>query len=170
MATITMNEIIHAAVRRDLARAESALSSFPDGDRSRAEALKRAWDFLTQTLHDHHVGEDEHIWPYLRSLGGVDPALADQMEAEHVEMAAAMSRASASMNDFVASASQASAASAADSVAAAAAVTGRHLDHEEEAVMPLIVARMQTPEWKAVEKRLRAGSAGDAGEIAPAWR
>ena len=44
MATITMNEIIHAAVRRDLARAESALRSFPDGDRSRAEALKRAWD------------------------------------------------------------------------------------------------------------------------------
>src|SRR5689334_25236811 len=100
MATITMNEIIHAAVRRDLARTEAGLRSFPDGDRSRAEDLKRAWDFLTQTLHDHHVGEDEHIWPYLRSLGDVQPALADEMEAEHVEMAASLARASAAMNEF----------------------------------------------------------------------
>jgi hypothetical protein len=108
MTTITMNEIIHAAVRRDLARTEAALRSFPDGDRSRAEAIKRAWDFLTQTLHDHHVGEDAHVWPYLRSLGGVDPALADQMEA------------------FVASADAGSAETAADSVATAAGVTTRH--------------------------------------------
>jgi hemerythrin-like domain-containing protein len=165
MTTITMNEIIHAAVRRDLARTEAALRAFPDGDRPRAEALKRAWDFLAQTLHDHHVGEDEHVWPYLRSLGGVDPALADQMEAEHVVMAAAMSRASASMNEFVASASQTSAETAADSVAAAAAVTAHHLDHEEEAVMPVIVAQMHTAGWKAVEKQLRTGNAGDAGRF-----
>ena len=32
MATITMNEIIHAAVRRDLARTEQALRAFEDGD------------------------------------------------------------------------------------------------------------------------------------------
>jgi len=162
MATITMNEIIHAAVRRDLARTEAALRSFPDGDRSRAEGIKRAWDFLSQTLHDHHVGEDEHVWPYLRTLGGVDPALADQMEAEHAEMAAALHRASAAMNEFVASAGSASAEAAAESVAAASGVTARHLDHEEQAVMPLIVPQMQTPEWKAVEKKLR-GSTGEAG-------
>src|SRR6476660_4404782 len=70
MTTITMNEIIHAAVRRDLARTETALRSFPDGDRARAEGIKRAWDFLNHTLHDHHVGEEEHVWPYLRSLSG----------------------------------------------------------------------------------------------------
>ena len=93
--TITMNEIIHAAVRRDLARAEAALRAFPDGDRQRAADLKRAWDFLSEMLHEHHVGEDENVWPYLRTLGEIDPELADVMESEHVEMAAAMARASA---------------------------------------------------------------------------
>lgn len=54
------------------------------------------------------------MWPYLRSLGDVDPALASQTSAE----------------------------SAADSVAAAAAVLARHLDHEEEAVMPGIATAL----------------------------
>jgi len=68
------------------------------------------------------------------------------------------------MNEFVASATAASAETAADSVAAAAGVTARHLDHEEQAVMPIIVPQMKTAEWKAVEKQLR-GSAGEAGSF-----
>jgi hypothetical protein len=43
MATITMNEITHAAVRRDLARTEAALGGFREGDRERARALQTAW-------------------------------------------------------------------------------------------------------------------------------
>ena len=139
--TITMNEIIHAAVRRDLARAEAALRAFPDGDRQRAADLKRAWDFLSEMLHEHHVGEDENVWPYLRTLGEIDPELADVMESEHVEMAAAMARASAAMNQLAAEATSDAAETAAMQVAAAAAVTDGHLVHEEEAVMPLVVAR-----------------------------
>jgi hemerythrin-like domain-containing protein len=158
MTTITMNEIIHAAVRRDLARTEAALRSFPDGDRTRAEDVTRAWDFLTGMLHHHHVGEDEHVWPYLRGLSGVDPGLGDEMEAEHVEMAAALHRASAAMNAFAAAATSSTATTAADSVAAAAGVTARHLEHEEAAVMPILVPRMETAEWKAVEKKLRPAS------------
>jgi hemerythrin-like domain-containing protein len=167
MATITMNEIIHAAVRRDLARAESGLRAFQDGDQQRAAELKRAWDFLSEMLHEHHVGEDDNVWPYLRTLGEVDPELADQMEAEHVQMAAAMARASAAMNQFVAAATEDSAGTAADAVAAAAAVTDRHLEHEEQAVMPIVVAHQETHEWKVVEKKLR-GAVGKAGPFI-AW-
>jgi len=67
------------------------------------------------------------------------------------------------MNELVASATAASAETAAASVAAANGVTTRHLDHEEQAVMPVIVPQMETAEWKAVEKQLRAGSAREAG-------
>ena len=165
--TITMNEIIHAAVRRDLARAEAALRAFPDGDRQRAADLKRAWDFLSEMLHEHHVGEDENVWPYLRTLGEIDPELADVMESEHVEMAAAMARASAAMNQLAAEATSDAAETAAMQVAAAAAVTDGHLVHEEEAVMPLVVARRETPEWKVVEKKLRS-AVPDAGPFI-AW-
>lgn len=165
MATITMNEIIHAAVRRDLARTEAALRTFPDGDAGRARDLKRAWDSLWDMLHHHHEGEDEHVWPYLRTLDEVDPALADAMEGEHVAMAEAMTAATAAMAALVTTPSAAAAAEAADRVARAAEVTSAHLDHEEREVMPIVVARMGTPEWKAVEKKLSVGSLTDGGRM-----
>ena len=46
MAELTMNDIVHAAVRRDLARMEAALRAFPDGDGERARQLQRAWALL----------------------------------------------------------------------------------------------------------------------------
>ena len=40
---MTMNRVIHGAVRRDLARLEAALAVAPDGDRERAGALRDAY-------------------------------------------------------------------------------------------------------------------------------
>lgn len=165
MAHITMNEIIHAAVRRDLARMEAALRAFPDGDAERAHGLQRAWTALWEMLHEHHQGEDAHVWPYLRSLGTVDPALADAMEAEHEAMAHAMTDATAAVYDLVATPTTAAAQVAADRVARAAEVTAHHLDHEEREVMPIIVPQLGTPAWKAVEKQLRAGSLTQGGRF-----
>ena len=165
MATITMNEIIHAAVRRDLARTEAALRSFPDGDAGRARDVQRAWQSLWAMLHEHHEGEDAHVWPYLRGLDEVDPALADAMEGEHVAMAEAMTAATEAIDALVATPTSDAAGAAADRVAGAAEVTGAHLDHEEREVMPIIVRRMGTPEWKAVEKKLRVGSLTEGGRF-----
>ncbi|HYH34675.1 MAG TPA: hemerythrin domain-containing protein, partial [Nocardioides sp.] len=155
MAEMTMNEIIHAAVRRDLARMEGALRAFPDGDRERARQLQRAWDSLWEQLHHHHETEDAYIWPYVRSLGVLPLGLVDTMEAEHIAMAAAMGEATAAVRALVDDPRAAVAARAADRVADAARVTDAHLVHEERDVMPTIVEREDTPEWKAVEKQLR---------------
>ncbi|HEX6148248.1 hemerythrin domain-containing protein [Nocardioides sp.] len=169
MATITMNEITHAAVRRDLARMEAALGGFQEGDRERARDLRRAWASLWELLHMHHHSEDTHIWPYLRSLGTVDPALADTMEAEHVTMAEAMTAATDAIDQLVATPTRGAADAAAERVSRAAEVTNRHLEHEEQEVMPIIVERMETPEWKAVEKKLRKPPSISIGGRFFAW-
>jgi hypothetical protein len=44
----------------------------------------------------------------------------------------------------------------------------RHLRHEEDELEPLLVPHVQTPEWKAVEKRLRPASLAESGR-AMAW-
>jgi hemerythrin-like domain-containing protein len=155
MAEMNMNEIIHAAVRRDLARMEGALRSFPEGDLQRAEQLQRAWASLWEQLHHHHRSEDAYVWPYVRRLGVLDPDLVDQMEAEHAAMAEAMTAATGAIEALVASPTVDAARAAADQVAEAARVTDEHLQHEESAVMPTIMERQETPEWKAVEKQLR---------------
>ncbi len=162
-----MNDILHAAVRRDLNRMESALRAFPDGDAKRAQDLNRAWAALWHQLHEHHVGEDTYVWPYVRGLGTdvLDPALLDAMEAEHEAMAAAMEAATAAVETLAADPSAATAGAAAEAVAQAHAVTDQHLVHEEKDVVPAIMAREHTPEWKAVEKNLRKGGAKQGGEM-----
>ena len=160
-----MNQIIHAAVRRDLGRTESALRALPEGDARRAGDIQRAWGFLWSELQRHHEGEDTHIWPYLRGLGVVDPALVDAMEAEHVDMAAACAAADRAVDAVAAAPTKTNADAAADAVAEAARVTGAHLDHEESAITPFIKERTETPEWKVVEKELRKASPTTAGQF-----
>ena len=86
--TMSMNQIIHAAVRRDVARTEQALRALGDGDATRAREIQTAWRNLVRELTHHHEAEDEHMWPFLQSRG-VELSLLEQMEAEHVAMKAA---------------------------------------------------------------------------------
>lgn len=160
-----MNEIIHAAVRRDLARFEAALRSFPDGDGDRARRLRRAWATVDRQLHHHHESEDAYVWPYVRGLGVADPALLDAMEGEHQAMAAGLDAVSSALDTLATYPTTARAEAAADVVAETARVTLRHLEHEEDEVMPIINERVDTPEWKAVEKQLRKGSPAMSGEL-----
>lgn len=162
---MNMNEIIHTAVRRDLTRFESALRAFPDGDGARARQLRRAWDTLDRQLHHHHESEDAYVWPYVRSLGVVDATLLDAMESEHQAMADGLGAVSRALDSLIAEPTDASAVAAADTVAETARVTNVHLVHEEQEVMPIIIERENTPEWKVVEKQLRKGGPGMAGEL-----
>ena len=164
MSQMTMNRVIHAAVRRDLSRTERALRAFPDGDSSRAGELDQAWRNLVAELTHHHEQEDQLIWPALRDLG-VDPALLETMESEHQDMAAALARAGAAMTALRGSASARDAGQAADAVQEAGVVTERHLTHEENELEPALVPHLESPEWKAVEKQLRAGSPVRAGRM-----
>ena len=69
MATMSMNRVIHGAIRRDLERFEGALTTFRDGDGERARQLGAAWENFDTQLTDHHEGEHEIAWPALQSVG-----------------------------------------------------------------------------------------------------
>ena len=86
---MSVNRVIHAAVRRDVARTEQALRVLPEGDRARARQLQRAWENLVRELTHHHESEDAMVWPFLLSRG-VDAELMRAMEAEHAAMKRAL--------------------------------------------------------------------------------
>ena len=159
---MTMNRLIHGAVRRDLDRLSAALDSFPDGDESRARELDRAFVNLRRELTRHHEGEDTHIWPML-ALQGVEPALLHDMESEHHAMAESLSETGAAMTALATSGSGAAAATARASVVRTQAVVERHLAHEESELEPQLQPLLETPEWKAVEKKLRREPPSVAG-------
>ncbi len=167
MATMSMNKIIHAAVRRDVSRTEQALRALPEGDRDRARQVQRAWEHLVKQLTHHHEAEDALAWPFLLSQG-VDPDLMAAMEGEHAAMKEALARGSAAIDGVVFDPTVARAAGAADEVARSRTVIDAHLAHEENDVEPLIDRYGDDPEWKAAEKGMRPSRITDAGD-ALAW-
>lgn len=161
---LTMNRVIHAAVRRDLDRLDRALAGLADGDLPRAQALDRAYRNLHDELHHHHVGEDTHIWPMLASVG-VDRGLLDTMESEHSAMAEALAATGTAMAALAVSGRAADAAAARASLQRTRDVTERHLRHEETELEPQLAPFHDSPEWKAVEKKLRSQPLPVAGRF-----
>ena len=162
--TMTMNRVIHAAVRRDLDRLAAALGDLADGDRPRAHALERAFANLRLELTHHHEGEDTHIWPMCATVG-IDKGLLEAMESEHHLMAEALADTSDAMATVASTGSGADAATAYASVVHTREVVERHLRHEEAELEPALSPHFESPEWKAVEKKLRSQPPGVAGRF-----
>jgi hemerythrin-like domain-containing protein len=163
-APMTMNRVIHGAVRRDLDRLSAALEKLPAGDRDRVRALERAYANLRQELTRHHEEEDTYLWPMLQAKG-VDAGLLAEMESEHHDMAEALAETATAMSTLAAGGSAPDAAAARASVVRTQVVVERHLAHEEKEVEPQLLTYEDTPEWKAIEKKLRRQPPGVAGRF-----
>lgn len=159
---LTMNRVIHGAVRRDLERLDAALGTAGDGDRSRAQDLQRAYENLHHELTHHHEGEDRWIWPMLADAG-VEADLLAAMESEHRAMHEALAECSARMTAYAASASATDAAIARRSVRQTQEIIEQHLRHEEQELEPALAQHLDSPEWKAVEKKLSRVPPAQAG-------
>ncbi|WP_445257830.1 hemerythrin domain-containing protein [Nocardioides aurantiacus] len=163
MAQLSMNKVIHAAVRRDLGRFEDALASLGPGDTARAADLARAWENFRFQLDHHHHAEHEVVWPALTAYG-VDPALLAEMDSEHGLMAAALTEADAAVRGLVDDAGATARDRALASVRHLRAVTEPHLEHEERELEPVIQGDFaHSPEAKEMEAGLRAGGLVRAG-------
>jgi hemerythrin-like domain-containing protein len=160
--TITMNTVIHGAVRRDLDRLAAALEALPAGDTARARDLARAFANLRRELTHHHEGEDTHVYPWLEREGLV-PDLLPAMAAEHTAMAEALAATDVALRALAEGGSADDLAAARASVARTRAAVDEHLDHEEADVEPVVVPLMATPGWQRVEKQLRSQPVGVAG-------
>jgi hypothetical protein len=161
---MTMNRLIHAAVRRDLARLSAGLDQCADGDRARAGELERAYANLRRELTHHHEGEDAYVWPML-ATAGADADLLAVMESEHKAMADALADTATAMGAFARTGSAADAQAARASLGRTAEVVDGHLTHEEVDLEPQLTPLLETPEWKAVEKKLSRQPPGVAGRF-----
>src|SRR3954466_12619392 len=141
---MTMNRVIHAAVRRDLGRLSSALATAPDSDKARARQLHVAYANLHDQLKHHHEGEDTHVFPFLARVEGAGE-LVEVMESEHQAMADALAGARTAMDTYASTGSAGDAHAARDAGARANIVVERHLDHEENDLEPLLLPHFETP-------------------------
>ncbi len=149
---MSMNRVIHGAVRRDLARFTGALATFPNGDAERAGELGRAWRFFYGELTRHHTGEHAIAWPAMQKVGA-PAALLAEMDVEHNRMANALDVAATAMKALESSPTSAAATSAAAAVASLKLVTEEHLAHEEAELEPIYQAKKDDPVVKAMGRK-----------------
>jgi DUF438 domain-containing protein len=158
----TMNQVIHAAVRRDLARLASALGAAPDGDRARAADLNRAWGQLYDQLRHHHEQEDTLLFPAF-ARAGIPSGLIETMESEHQVMVSALQDVDAALSSYAASGSAADAATAREQVTTASVVVERHLAHEEAELEPALLSHEDDPVVREAMKAVRKQPPGQIG-------
>jgi Hemerythrin HHE cation binding domain len=161
---VGMNKIIHAAFRRDLARVEGALATFPAGSPVPAASLCAAWDHFCYQLHTHHHDEEAFFWPAFAELG-VDPSLVGDLHGEHDVMVAALGAAEDAMATFGADPSAANVAAALQAVGSLRHVLLEHLAHEERDMDPFSDGHQSTREFKAAQRSSRKAHTEGAGNF-----
>ncbi|MGV9709966.1 hemerythrin domain-containing protein [Gordonia sp. NPDC003424] len=163
----TMNTVVHAAFRRDLARFDDALSQPDASSPDRARHLTRAWDYLTDELHKHHSYEEDVFWPTLQTLGA-DLSLVQDLDGEHVAMRAALRDASTRMDEFASAPTSESAERARVAIGHLADVLLEHLAHEEHDLEPISAHYNDTPEMRRAVKTVIKKHRGHLGQLV-AW-
>lgn len=147
---MAMNTVIHSALRRDLARLDAVLAGPLSPDRRAAVCAFVPW--LARTVHHHHVGEDEGMWPRVLAKRPDAAELAATNGAEHDAMVVASNGMLAAAATYAADGSDANREALRAAVSEMARVTLPHLDHEERDSVPVVVAILDDADWKYLEK------------------
>jgi iron-sulfur cluster repair protein YtfE (RIC family) len=142
----TMMYVTHDAFRRDLGRFRAASAA----GTAHAPGVRAGWENFKAQLLLHHSVEDTHLWPRVRRAAAGRPAglaLLDEMAAEHAQIDPLL----AAVDGALAS----SAGDLAAQVAGLASALEWHLEHEEDAALPLIQSVCTPADWRAFAGAMR---------------
>ena len=148
-ADTRMMGIVHDALRRDLGRLRTALTTppYPDGDRK--QALAEHVDWLMIFLHEHHHGEDSGLYPMVRAKNPRAMALLDQMDDDHKLIDPAMSALREANGRWRSSSDDAARLDMITTLDRLESVLLPHLEREEDEMMPVVAASITHRDWHA---------------------
>ena len=148
---------MHTAMRADSQRLIVAAAALPDGDTAAAAALGRAFAAIVALIHDHHVTEDDVMYPFLLDRVRTFEHDAIRLENDHVELDAAMARINARFrllaHQLSAALWQDTRSHLLDEAAAFDRVLVDHLDREEDLVIPPFESMISEAEQHTLQKK-----------------
>ena len=151
-ADTRMMGIVHQALRRDLRRAEQALTRSPRPRHEQQDAIARHLAWMMSFLHAHHRSEDEGLYPLVRDRDPAASALLDAMDADHRAVASAIADVEAA-----ATTESTGEVSHADLLILALTNLSRvllpHLEREEDEMMPVVSSVVTEAEWRQLEDK-----------------
>jgi hemerythrin-like domain-containing protein len=151
---LSMNTVVHAAVRRDLQRFGKALKEFQPGSSQRAADLERAWQNLDHQLYHHHHSEETIFWPALREVGANESLVGD-LNGEHDRMAEAMGRTRTVMTAFAADPSAGNLEQVKAAFTELTEAVETHFTHEERDLEPFQASVIDTPPMRRAARQIR---------------
>lgn len=148
-ADTTMMRIVHAALRRDLRRARTALAADPPPDHRQCTAIAEQLRWMMAFLEAHHRSEDLGLYPLVRERDPAAAALLDEMAVDHEAVATATAAVERAAERLGVDDEPAPAIAAIDQLTA---VLLPHLDREEQVTMPVVSRCITVGEWTAIEQ------------------
>ena len=144
--------IIHRTFRAGYTESARPAPAAPAPSPERVTFLADHIDFAIAALHIHHEGEDELLYPKLIERVPEQAPMTEEVEHEHQLVKTALDEASAACAAW----RQRPTAETGEALAAALdqlnAVAQRHLDDEEQKIVPLAAVTLTQQEWDAVGK------------------
>ena len=155
-ADTTMMRIVHDALRRDLARAHTALSEDPPPGPARQRAIAVHLTWMLRFLRAHHRSEDEGLYPLVRQRAEQAPDVVevlDRMEAQHDAVASVITAVEDSAAALEADGSDEAIRGMLIAIDELGASLLPHLRQEEDEAMPAVSAFITNAEWQAIEEQ-----------------
>ena len=146
-ADTRMMSIVHTALRRDLARATTALSHEPPPSDQQREALGAHLEWMMGFLHDHHAGEDDGLYPLVRTRNPAAVELLDAMSADHELIAPCIQSVRESAAEYRQSVADRTREALVSAIRALEEVLLPHLRREEDDMMPVVSRTITNAEW-----------------------
>ena len=149
--------VVHTAMLREFRLAPASVARIPAGAHRAARRVDAHLGLLCELLHYHHAGEDELLWPPLRSLlNAHGQACLDAAEAQHSGIDAALRVVGLARHRWI----EVGDNTTRDELIAALQylhwLLVLHLDTEERDLLPLAAAHLTPGQWAAV---------GEAGAV-----
>jgi len=141
---------LHRSFRRVLADAPGQIASVREGDVQRSRLLADYVADALWLLHEHHIGEDELLYPLLAERVPEEAELFARMEEQHHAVAEGIEVAQRAVERFGRSASVADGDELAAACGSLLQSTEEHLVDEEEHVLPIAARVITPPEWGAM--------------------
>ncbi|MEN0072147.1 MAG: hemerythrin domain-containing protein [Propionicimonas sp.] len=138
--------MIHRVYRAGFGEAPGLVSGVRDGDLRHAAAVAQQLDLLSVSLHAHHEGEDERLWPALSQRAPGCALHVERMKAQHARMLVALEKLDAALPRWRASGVTADADPVLAAVEEINDALAEHLPDEEQTIVPVMETVITQPE------------------------